>query len=54
MLISPSLNVSVSFKFESVLFTTVSTTKTSNCTARICSACSAQRIEILGDRRSGV
>src|SRR6516164_576152 len=32
MLISPSLNVSVSCKFESVLFTTVSTTKTSNCT----------------------
>jgi hypothetical protein len=33
MLISPSLNVSVIFKSGSVLFTTVSTTKTSNCTA---------------------
>jgi hypothetical protein len=51
MLISPSLNVSVSFKFASVLFTTVSTTKTSNCTALAASAVPAV---LKGSRSSAI
>ena len=56
MLISPSLNVSVSCKFESVLFYDGIDDKDVelHCIPGIRCARSIQRIEIFGDRRSGI